>query len=60
MSKERQKVGKLKESSKHLKNSSPLSFSNPLTFAMSKGQEYIDRGNATDDALIKQTREVAW
>lgn len=25
-----------------------------------KGQEYIDQGNAKDDALIRQTREVAW
>ena len=28
--------------------------------AQIKGQEYIDQGNAKDDALIKQTREVAW
>lgn len=25
-----------------------------------KGQEYIDQGNAKDDALIRQTKEVAW
>ena len=25
-----------------------------------KGQEYIDQGNTKDDALIRQTREVAW
>ena len=25
-----------------------------------KGQEYIDQGNAKDDALIRQTNEVAW
>ena len=45
--------------------------SNPLTSdgalqqqmmmeAQIKGQEYIDQGNAKDDALIRQTREVAW
>lgn len=28
--------------------------------AQIKGQEYIDQGNAKDDALIRQTREVAW
>ena len=28
--------------------------------AQIKGQEYIDQGNAADDALIKQTRETAW
>lgn len=28
--------------------------------AQIKGQEYIDQGNAKDDAMIKQTREVAW
>ena len=25
-----------------------------------KGQEYIDKGNTQDEALIKQTRETAW
>lgn len=45
--------------------------SNPLTSdgalqsqmmmeAQIKGQEYIDKGRAQDDAMIKQTREVAW
>ena len=28
--------------------------------AQIKGQEYIDSGNAADDATIKQTREIAW
>lgn len=28
--------------------------------AQIKGQEYIDKGNAQDEALIKQTREAAW
>jgi hypothetical protein len=28
--------------------------------AQIKGQEYIDKGRAQDDAMIKQTREVAW
>ena len=28
--------------------------------AQIKGQEYIDQGNAQDEAMIKQTREVAW
>lgn len=28
--------------------------------AQIKGQEYIDQGNAKDDALIRQTKEVAW
>ena len=28
--------------------------------AQIKGQEYIDKGNAQDEALIKQTRETAW
>ena len=28
--------------------------------AQIKGQEYIDQGNAKDEAMIKQTREVAW
>lgn len=28
--------------------------------AQIKGQEYIDRGNANNDAIVKQTREVAW
>ena len=28
--------------------------------AQLKGQEYIDRGNAQDEAMIRQTREVAW
>lgn len=28
--------------------------------AQIKGQEYIDQGNAQDEALIRQTREVAW
>lgn len=28
--------------------------------AQIKGQEYIDQGNTKDDALIRQTREVAW
>ena len=28
--------------------------------AQIKGQEYIDQGNAKDDALIRQTGEVAW
>ena len=28
--------------------------------AQIKGQEYIDQGNAKDDAMIRQTREVAW
>ena len=28
--------------------------------AQLKGQEYIDKGNAADEAVIKQTREVAW
>lgn len=28
--------------------------------AQIKGQQYIDQGNAQDEAMIKQTREVAW
>lgn len=28
--------------------------------AQIKGQQFIDQGNAQDEALIKQTREVAW
>ena len=28
--------------------------------AQLKGQEYIDKGNAADEAVIRQTREVAW
>ena len=28
--------------------------------AQIKGQEYIDKGNAQDEAFIKQTRETAW
>ena len=28
--------------------------------AQIKGQEYIDQGNAQDDAAIKQSRELAW
>ena len=28
--------------------------------AQIKGQEYIDSGNAADEATIKQTREIAW
>lgn len=28
--------------------------------AQIKGQEFIDQGNAQDEAMIKQTREVAW
>lgn len=28
--------------------------------AQIKGQQYIDQGNAQDEALIKQTRETAW
>lgn len=28
--------------------------------AQIKGQEYIDQGNAQDEAMIKQIREVAW
>lgn len=28
--------------------------------AQIKGQEYIDQGNAQDEALIRQTREFAW
>lgn len=28
--------------------------------AQIKGQEYIDKGNAQDEAMIKQTREAAW
>lgn len=28
--------------------------------AQIKGQEYIDQGNAKDDAMRRQTREVAW
>ncbi len=28
--------------------------------AQIKGQEYIDQGRAQDEAMIKQTREVAW
>lgn len=28
--------------------------------AQIKGQEYIDKGNAQDEAIIKQTREAAW
>ena len=28
--------------------------------AQLKGQQYIDQGNAQDEALIRQTREVAW
>lgn len=28
--------------------------------AQLKGQQYIDQGNAQDEAMIKQTREVAW
>ena len=28
--------------------------------AQIKGQEYIDSGNATDEATIKQTKEIAW
>lgn len=28
--------------------------------AQIKGQEYIDKGNAQDEAMIKQTRETAW
>lgn len=28
--------------------------------AQIKGQDYIDQGNAKDDALIRQTNEVAW
>lgn len=28
--------------------------------AQIKGQQYIDQGNAQDEALIKQTREIAW
>lgn len=28
--------------------------------AQIKGQEYIDKGRAQDDAMIRQTREVAW
>lgn len=28
--------------------------------AQLKGQEYIDKGNAADDAITRQTREVAW
>jgi len=28
--------------------------------AQIKGQEYVDQGLAKDDAMIKQTREVAW
>ena len=28
--------------------------------AQIKGQQYIDQGNAQDEAVIKQTREVAW
>ena len=28
--------------------------------AQIKGQEYIDQGNAKDDAMIRQTHEVAW
>ena len=28
--------------------------------AQLKGQQYIDQGNAQDEALIKQTRETAW
>ena len=31
-----------------------------LLDAQIKGQEYIDQGNAQDEALIKQTREIAW
>jgi hypothetical protein len=27
--------------------------------AQIKGQEYIDQGNAKDEAMIRQTREVA-
>ena len=28
--------------------------------AQIKGQDYIDQGNAKDEAMIRQTREVAW
>ena len=28
--------------------------------AQMKGQEYIEQGNVKDDAMIRQTREVAW
>lgn len=28
--------------------------------AQIKGQEYIDKGNAQDEAMIRQTRETAW
>ena len=28
--------------------------------AQIKGQQYIDQGNAQDEAMIKQTREIAW
>jgi hypothetical protein len=28
--------------------------------AQIKGQEYIDKGNAQDEALIRQSRETAW
>jgi len=34
---------RLKENRKHFKNCSPLTFSNQLTFAMSKGQEFIEK-----------------